>query len=158
MRNWFSFAGESCKDYGVYINGAKTFDGAEREYNSVKIPGRSGELTIDYGTYKNKPVEYDSFIVREFAQNVQDFRNFLLSQKGYKRLEDTYHPNEYRKARYSGGFDVDVSETLKEGRFTLIFDCMPQRFLKSGEQAITFTTSSVIHNHHLTTAKPIVRV
>lgn len=158
MRNWLIFAGESCKDYGVYTNGKKTFDGAEREYDSVKIPGRSGELTIDYGTYKNKPIEYDSFIVRGFAQNVQDFRNFVLSQKGYKRLEDTYHLGEYRKARYSGGFEVDVSETLREGKFTLVFDCMPQRFLKSGEQSIAFTSSSVIHNHHLTTAKPLVRV
>lgn len=158
MRNWLIFAGVSCKDYGVYTNGKKTFNGAEREYDSVKIPGRSGELTIDHGTYKNIPVEYESFIVRNFRQNTQDYRNFLLTKKGYQRLEDTYNPGEYRMARYAGSFDVDVSDALREGNFVLSFDCMPQRFLRSGDQAITLTASSSVHNANLTVSKPIIRV
>ena len=41
----FWFAGHCCREYGIYVSGENTFNGPERGYELVSIPGRSGEIT-----------------------------------------------------------------------------------------------------------------
>lgn len=157
MRNWFTFNGKSSKDFGVYISGLNTFGAPERDISTISISGRNGDLTLDNGRYKNIDISYPAFIFDRFDNNIEGLRNFLLSQKGYQRLEDTYHPNEYRMARYKGGFSAKVIDELYAGEFDLTFDCYPQRYLKSGEQVITITTDSSIYNEYMQIAKPLIR-
>ena len=157
MRNWFTFNGKSSKDFGVYISGLNTFGAPERDISTISISGRNGDLTLDNGRYKNIDISYPAFIFDRFDNNIEGLRNFLLSQKGYQRLEDTYHPNEYRMARYKGGFLAKVIDELYAGEFDLTFDCYPQRYLKSGEQVITITTDSSIYNEYMQIAKPLIR-
>lgn len=158
MRNWFTFDGKSSKDFGVYISGLNTFGAAERDQTKVEVVGRNGNLTIDNGRYKNVSVVYPAFIYDNFSDNVAAFRNFLLSKKSYTRLEDTYHPDEFRLAKFSGSFNADVVATLIAGEFNLTFDCYPQRFLKRGEQDYEFTASGAIRNDTDQVALPLVRV
>ena len=158
MRNWLTFNGKSTKEYGVYISGSDTFNAPERDTESVVIPGRDGELTIDNGRYKNISVEYPAFIYDQFNCNIEGFRNFLLSQKGYGRLEDTYHPQEFRMAKIKGSFKVDPVDSLIAGQFKISFDCKPQRFLKLGETPIEITAATSIKNPTLHSAKPLIRV
>lgn len=158
MRNWFTYGGKSSKDFGVYISGSGTFNAPERDQTSVSVVGRNGDLTIDNGRYKNTVLTYPAFIYDNFDANVSAFRNFLLKATSYKRLEDTYHPEEYRLAKYSGGFEADVVATLKGGEFNLLFDCCPQRFLKDGEKTLTFLTSGSILNKNEMTALPYLRI
>lgn len=157
MRNWFTFNGKSSKDFGVYISGLNTFGAPERDVDTISISGRNGDLTLDNGRYKNIDISYPAFIFDRFDNNIEGLRNFLLSQKGYQRLEDTYHPDEYRMARYKGGFSAKVIDELYAGEFDLTFDCYPQRYLKSGEQVITITTDSSIYNEYMQIAKPLIR-
>lgn len=157
MRNYFTFNGISSKDFGVYISGSGTFDGAERDIESISVPGRNGELTIDNGRYKNRVIEYPAFIYRDFPVNVDGLRNFLLSQSGYKRLEDSYHSEEFYLARYRGDFKADVIENLKGGNFVLSFDAYPQRFLKTGEIPVAVATGSSLWNETSQIAKPLIR-
>ncbi len=157
MINWITFNNKSLKDFGVYISGSGTYNAPERDISKIEVPGRNGELTIDNGRYKNIPISYPAFIFRDFSANVEGLRNYLLSQKSYVRLEDTYHPKEFRLARFSGSFETDPVEELYAGNFTLEFDCYPQRFLKDGEQAVEFTAAGTIINPYLTTAKPLLR-
>ena len=49
-------------------------------------------------------------------------------------------------------------EWLEAGEFDLTFNCKPQRFLKSGEDAITFTSGGSVLNETMQTAKPLLRV
>lgn len=156
--NWLIFNNNSSKDYGIYIGGEGTFNGAERDFESVSIPGRNGDLTIDNGRYKNVSLSYRGFIAQGFPARVETFRNILLTAGGYHRLEDTYHPEEYRLARFTGGFESEPKKTLQVGGFDINFDCQPQRFLKSGERKITLTASGQIVNPCLTTTKPLARV
>ena len=156
MRNWLTFDGKSSKDYGVYISGLNTFNAPERDVTTVSVAGRNGELTIDKGRYKNIEVTYPAFIHLHFDNNIEGLRNYLLSQRGYKRLEDTYHPDEFRLARYKEGFEAEVVDWLEAGEFELKFDCYPQRFLKSGEQEITFTEAGSIYNEGQE-SKPLIR-
>lgn len=157
MRNWFTFDNYISKDYGVYISGLNTFGAAERDVDSIQVPGRNGELTIDNGRYHNIEVIYPAFIYDAFDMNVSAFRNILITNSGYKRLEDTYHPDEYRLARFTGEFDPDVVRTLRAGQFDLTFSCYPQRFLKKGDIGIDFTADGSLRNDYLTTALPKIR-
>lgn len=158
MRNWLTLDGKSSKDFGVYISGLNTFGAAERDQTKVEVVGRNGDLTIDNGRYRNVSVVYPAFIYDGFKENVAAFRNFLLSKKSYTRLEDTYHPDEYRLAKFVGSFNAEVVANLVAGEFDLTFDCYPQRFLKKGELESEFTSSGAILNDTDQTALPLVRV
>ncbi len=158
MRNWFTYGDKSSKDFGVYISGSGTFNAPERDQTSVSVVGRNGDLTIDNGRYKNTVLAYPAFIYDNFDSNVSAFRNFLLKATSYKRLEDTYHPEEYRLAKYSGGFEADVVANLKGGEFELVFDCYPQRFLKRGEKVYELLSAGSLRNEYDQTALPYLRV
>ena len=157
MRNYFVFDGYNSKDYGVYISGSDTFNSPRRSQEMIQIPGRNGALTIDNGYYENITLTYPAFIYDDFDMNISAFRNILLSRLGYVRLEDSYHPGEYRKAKYTGNFQTDVVDNLKAGQFDLTFDCYPQRYLKSGEESVELSVAGSIYNQTEQTALPLIR-
>lgn len=157
MRNWLIYDDENSKDYGVYISGMGTYNAPQRDIESISIPGRNGDLTIDNGRYENVKVTYPAFIVKNFDSNISAFRNMLLIHSGYYRLEDSYHPDEYRLARFDGAFNADVLDTHNAGEFDITFDCYPQRYLKAGEERIAFTSAGALYNKEITTALPKIR-
>lgn len=158
MRNYIVFAGKSLKDFGVYISGPGIFDAPERDTKSVAIPGRNGELTLDNGRYKNQKGKFPAFIVKKLAKNAEGLRNYVLGLSGFQRFEDTYNPDEYRMAKYSGGFKFNPLDELKEAKFDLNFEFYPQRFLKIGEEYISLANGSSILNPTLMTAKPLIKM
>lgn len=133
----FTFDGENSKDYGVYISGDAVYDAPERAMDMVQIPGRNGALALDNGYYNNIDVTYPAGCFADdqadFAAKLSRIRNMLASRHRYCRLEDAYHPDHFRMALYKSGLDVAPVARNKAGRFNIIFDAKPQRFLKSGE-------------------------
>lgn len=132
----FIFDGENSRDYGIYVQNVKVFGAPTRDVEMVSIPGRDGEFVLDKGRFNNIQVVYTCALgtdtQTDFNSGVSDFRNWLASRKGYKRLEDEINTAEYRMAVFKDG--LDVSTLNKEtGTFEVTFDCKPQRFLKSGE-------------------------
>ncbi len=158
MRNYFIFDEEDSRNYGVYISGQAVFDAPARRGEQIQIPGRSGNLHLDGNSFEDFTLTYPAFIVREFDDNVRRLRNMLLSKKGFCRLYDSYNEDEFRLARYAGEFEVSPTEALREGEFTLEFDCHPQRYLRSGETKTTLTASGSITNPTLFASRPLIRV
>lgn len=134
-----SFDGKNSRDYGVYITGEAVYNAPERDVELVTIPGRNGSFALDNGRFENIEVTYPAGIFayteEDFRKAISDFRNLLCSRKGYVRLSDEYNPDEYRMAVYKSGLDVSPAQ-LKAGEFDITFDCKPQRFLVSGEEAV----------------------
>lgn len=157
MRKTIVFNNKSLADFGVFISGEGVFDAPERDEESISIPGRNGELTIDNGRYKNLPLKYPAFIATNLKTNAEALRNFLLTQSGYQRLEDDYHPQEFRMAKWTGGFNAEPVPELWAAKFDLTFSVSPQRFLKEGEQAIELSEAATITNGNHTTALPLIR-
>jgi len=158
MRQYLTFAGKSSHDFGIAISGEATFNAPERDYSSVSVPGRNGDLIIDNGNFKNMPVTYPAAAIKDMPQRTSDFFNYLASKIGYQRLEDTYHPDEYRLAQYTGGVEVKSSGYMnREGQFDITFNCKPQRFLKSGENALKFNANGSFLNPTNFEAKPKIR-
>lgn len=157
----FTFDGESSADYGVYITGEGVFNAPERAVEMVDIPGRNGSYALDQGRFGNIEVTYTAGMVddseTDFADRLADVRNWLCSKKGYVRLEDDYNPDEYRMAVYSSGISVEHAD-LRTGEFEISFDCKPQRWLKSGETAVSVTSGDEVDNPTLFDAEPLLEV
>lgn len=159
--NYIIFDHQNLSVFDLHISGNKTFGSPKRDVEEIKIPGRSGTLTYDKGRFDNYSLEYEASILgkdeRDFYKKITLLRNFLSSRINYKRLEDSYHPDEYRMAKFVDGFDPDIV-LMQGGSFTLEFDCKPQRFLKSGEEKFVFTESNTIFNPTYFESRPIIRV
>lgn len=154
----FTFNGKSSSDFSTYISGSGTYDAPKRDVSTVEIPGRNGSLTIDNGRYENIDLKYPAFIRSNFKANTDALRAFMLRDSAYHRLEDDYHPEQFRMAKFVGPIEFDVKTLNRAGEFTLIFDCMPQRWLKSGETAVEFTAAGTLSNPTLYEAAPLIRV
>lgn len=159
MIPFFTLAGVPSYDFGIHISGEAIYKAPERNYSKQEVPGRNGDLLIDLGNFKNIPISYPAFITDQMPERVNDFFNFAGSLTGYSRLEDTYYPEEYRLAHYTGGIEVTASGYKnRSGEFTINFDCKPQRFLKSGEKTITFNSAGAIINPTRYNSQPSIRV
>jgi phage-related protein len=157
FEHYFLFDGKRSRDYGVWISGGGTYNAPERDAELVSVPGRNGDLYFDNGKYNNIRVTYPAFISRGFSRRVAGFRGYMASKIGYKRLEDTYHPDEYRLAVFEGGLEVETAPRNLAGAFEVTFNCKPQRFLRSGDESQTFTANGTIYNPTLFNAKPLIR-
>ena len=157
----FTFDGEKSTDYGVAILGEGVFNAPERDVEMITIPGRSGQFVLDNGRFENIEVTYPANLIADseadFAEALSDFRNMLCSKRGYVRLQDDYHPDEYRMAVYKSGLDVD-EKVLRAGEFEITFDCKPQRWLTSGETAVAVTSGDTLTNPTLFEASPLLEV
>lgn len=159
MRHYLTFNGRSTHEFGIFISGESTYSAPERNVVSQEVAGRNGSLLFDMGNFKNISVKYPSYIVEDLPSRIRDFLNFAGSQIGYQRLEDTYHPYEFRMARFKSNPSIDTAGYMnRSGKFTLDFDCKPQRFLKSGEDAVEFSDDGIILNRTNFPSKPLLRV
>ncbi|MBO6266940.1 MAG: hypothetical protein J6M06_01775, partial [Synergistaceae bacterium] len=157
----FTFDGVDSKDFGVYIADTGAFNAPERDVEMIEIPGRNGAYALDKGRFSNIEVTYNAFVATDsesdYISGINALRNALCSRKGYCRLEDEFNPNEYRMAVYKSGLKVS-SVNDKAGEFTITFDCQPQRFLKSGETAVSITSGGQITNPTLFESRPLLHL
>ena len=157
----FTFDGVNSLDYNIGITGSAVYNAPTRDVEMISIPGRDGAYALDHGRFNNIEITYPSGMgdndQTNFAQRVSDLRNQLASRVGYKRLEDEYNPDEYRMAIYKSGLEVSPVQYSRAGQFDIIFDCKPQRFLKSGESAVSKANNSTITNPTLFDAHPLLQ-
>lgn len=156
--NYFTFAGKSSTDFGVWIGGESTYKTPNRDIETIAVAGRDGTLSFDNGRFENIDITYPAFIVDNFDVNFGALKAYLFSKRGYQRLQDTYHPEYFRKARYNSTIEPEMTQLNRHGKFNLTFDCDPRRFLVSGETPIDFTEDGAIMNFTLYDAKPLIRV
>lgn len=159
MNHYLTFGDINSADYGIFMAGGGSFNTPERAYQEITVPGRNGNLAIDDGRFENVTVTYHAIIMRSFPSDYEGFRNAFLSLRGYQRLEDTIHPDEYRMALYKGGIEPEIKGLqYEDGKFDIVFSCKPQRYLKSGEEPVEFNSSGMIYNETLFETRPLIRV
>lgn len=162
LLNHLTYDGVDSSSFGVFISGEGVFGAPARRGEMISIPGRNGSLFMDEGVFENIEVEYPAFIGTGyevlFRQKLGDLRSWLTSRGNYKRLTDTYHPDEFRLAVYREGLEVDPQYLTRAGGFTMKFDCKPQRFLVSGEIPVVFNANGSIINPTLFASSPLIKV
>ena len=156
-RNYFVFDGKPSTDFCAFVATSNAWDGAAHDDTSVEIPGRNGALVYSNGRWRNFEMTVTAYIPKGMQTNVDGLRGYLSNHYGkYYRYEESVKPDEYRLARYVGPFSLSASDRVGAA-FDLVFDCKPQRFLKSGELPATLTAAGKVYNPTRFPAKPLVR-
>lgn len=163
MVNTITFGGVNSSTYDIYVSGEGVWSAPKRDTEAINIPGRNGAFIQDKGKFENITVTYPAFIVKDnntnFKTKIDGFRNAIASQVGYQRLVDTFHSDEYRMAAFIDGLEVEpILYNDHAATFDLVFECMPQRFLTSGETKTTLTSPATITNPTLFPSKPMLEV
>ena len=157
--HFLTFAGKSSLDFGIRISGEGIYDRPKRKYSTHDVPGRNGQVILDEDSFSNIEVKYPAFVLDKMPERVEDFANYMSSFAGYQRIESTYEPDIYRLGQYNSELAVKSSGYMnRQGEFDIEFNCMPQRFLKSGEIPITFNAAGNIWNRTNYDSKPFIRV
>ena len=159
MLNNIVYAGRMLSDFNTYITNAGVYSTPARDYESVAVPGRSGNLIIENNKFANVEHLYPVIIMDDFDKNYAALKAYLLSKRGYNRLADTFCPDEFYMASFAR---IDkITQRFPEaqkGSCVLVFDRKPQRYLKTGENTYTFTASGELLNPTQFDALPLITV
>ena len=155
--NEFVYNSKSTRDFGIYCSGADTYAAPMRKYTAIEIKGKNGLILEDEKAFSNATLGYKCIIMGGI-DNYERFKAFMASQSGYKRLEDTFHPDEYREAVLAESISPVIKGDYDVASFGIVFSAKPQRFLKDGEKTYSFNGSGVLMNNTLFDAKPMIRV
>lgn len=155
MSDYFIFDDIDTRNYEgilVYFNSVDTTPKRVGEF--IKIPNRNGSFFLDGGRYEDVPHVYD--IIALSKEHASDLINALASKVGYFRLQDSFNPDEY----YSAVFDSEVEPKVTKERdkltFKLTFTRKPQRWLVSGEEAVTVDSGDTLTNPTLFESGPLL--
>ena len=155
------WAGTSNKDVGMIIEHYPSIILPNRSQDIQKVPGRNGDIVLTNGSFENYEQSYSAFLdaknIGKLEQVMPKVVDWLLGHEGYQRLEDSYFPDVYRMAYYSGGSEF-ISLFNEYGEGTLTFNCAPEKYYKTGEWPITMSKNQVLMNPSSFTANPLILV
>ena len=156
LNETFYLDGIDAASAGIRLQKPIVFSEAVPNIESKTIPGRNGNLIFDTGSYKNRIGSASCFCLQEDVETaISSAGQFLMSKNGYRRLETSDDPNHYWMARVENSPQIEMRLRVL-APFDISFDCKPQRFLKSGENAIVFTASGSLSNQYGQIALPLI--
>ena len=156
LNETFYLDGIDAQSAGIYLQKSIVFSEAVPNIESKTIPGRNGDLIFETGSYKNRSGSVSCLCLQEDVETaVSAAGRFLMRKKGYRRLETSDDPNHYWMARVENSPQMEMRIRVL-APFDISFDCKPQRFLKSGENAVVFTASGSLSNQYGQVALPLI--
>lgn len=158
MNDYLVYGDVNTSCYGVFISGAEAYNAPEYDLTFVSVPGRSGDLVINNGRFKNMAVRYPAFVRDGFTVKRGGFIAAMMREPGYKKILSTYDPEHFRMGTFYRATEFQTGPWNRSAKFDLVFDCKPQRFLASGQTERTLTESGVIINPTCFNALPIIRI
>lgn len=156
MRDYFEWAGINTAFHDVYVFWGNVDASSSRVYEQMVVPGRNGVLLMDEGRYNDVPHEYD--VVCVGVESLERLRAALLSKRGYHRLSDTFHGDEFYKACLLEAPVTEVNPRRDLSRMRVVFQRRPERFLAAGDEPVHFTADGFIVNPTGYEAKPLLRI
>ena len=158
LNETFYLDGVDANSAGIWLQSPVEFSKAVPVVESKTIPGRNGDLIFETGSYENRVGSASCFCLQEDVETaISSAGRFLMGKKGYRRLETSDDPNHYWMARV--GNSPQIAMRLRAlAPFDIKFDCKPQRFVKSGENAVVFTKSGSLSNQYGQIALPLITI
>ena len=154
MINYFNYKNKDSRDYGILIRNKQTFDAPKRDIDFVSVPGRDGDLLIDNGRYPNVDMTYGIMLVApsinplnpneniDLAEASKAVRQWLMSDYNYYQLTDSYDPDYFRLAVFSGDIKFETKNT-SIAYSDIKFNCKPYRYRIDGQKALTTNASAL---------------
>ena len=152
--NYFNYKNKDSRDYGILIRNKQTFDAPKRDIDFVSVPGRDGDLLIDNGRYPNIDMTYGIMLVApsinplnpneniDLAEASKAVRQWLMSDYNYYQLTDSYDPDYFRLAVFSGNIKWETKNT-NIAYSDINFNCKPYRYRIDGQKNLTTNTSAL---------------
>lgn len=159
MINYFVYNGRSSRDFRLSVEEWPSYTTPQRLTSSTQIPGRSGDLIYDFGSYGNVEVEYKVALMARPLSTLaagREIAMWLQRSGGYRILRDSYRRDRFRRAAYTGPLEIE-NLLGHYGRATLRFECMPQVYLDEGEYTHNITSGQTLGNRWMP-AKPLITV
>lgn len=147
--------------YGAYIFPRDDVESSpERNMTFYDPPGRDGSVLGTTTSLRDVEITYDFIINEDAEENLSGLRNFLMSRKGWVRIEDPNDTDHFRNGVYLGPLRPNLPKEKDKAKGSIVFRCQPQKWLVSGETVITYTTSGekIITNPTPFDGAPIIRV
>lgn len=152
----FYLDGIDAGSVGIRLQAPVVFSKAIPVVETQTIPGRNGNLVFETGSYENRVGSASCFCLQEDVEMaIGSAGRFLMGRKGYRRLETSDDPNHYWMARVKNSPQIEMRLRVL-APFEIEFDCKPQRFVKSGENSVVFTSNGSIPNQYGQTALPLI--
>lgn len=156
---WFN--GTSSRDHGLIVEAYPASVHAPKRGEAYQIAGRNGTFYSEDGTYDNYTQPYQVAIWegqrRRADLRCAEIAAWLTNPGGFCRLEDSFEPEVYRLARFAGPLNIEQIMG-RMGRTRLEFECLPERWLLSGEQAHNIKATPSIFNPTEKTARPLLKI
>lgn len=153
------FNGRSSDDLHVIVEQYPARPVPQRKAEKFQIPGRSGDVVITQDAWENVERRYQVYISAEGPKlpivAAEVFKWLMVP--GYHQLADDYDLDTFTMAQFVGPVDVQNIDN-DFGRFELVFDCWPQRFLNLGAMASPVARNSALINPGIYTAEPLIVV
>lgn len=149
------FAGVTSHSLGIILPEYYGRKLPSRRITTKTIPGKHGSILEDEEVYDNYT---DKYIIYWLPENTSDDQVFSwLRQDGYHKLVDARFSEVYRMARVTS---IDEVENHRDcyHETEVSFDCQPQAFLFSGQQAIQVSSGTLLLNPTGYKALPLIEV
>ena len=141
---------------GIRLQAPIVFSKAIPVVEMQTIPGRNGNLVFETGSYENRVGSASCYCLQKDVEKaVSSAGRFLIGKKGYRRLETSDDPDHYWMARVENSPQIAMRVRML-APFDIGFDCKPQRFVKSGENAVVFTANGSLFNQYGQIALPFI--
>ena len=156
LNETFYIDGIDARSVGIQLQKQIEFSEAVPVVEAQTIPGRNGDLIRETGSYENRSGSASCFCLQKDAEKaISSAGRFLMGKKGYRRLETSDDPDHYWLARVENSPQISMRlRTLAP--FDIGFDCKPQRFVKSGENAVVFSHHGSLFNQYGQIALPFI--
>lgn len=120
----FSFNNESSKGYNIIVKSSNHLSIPPKSIESIKVPGRTGNLIIDDGSKDNLKIELELYIdnrrnTKNLVQLSREIGRWLQDPIGYKDLVF----DDGLKFKAICDSQLDISEMVKNfSEFKVTFD------------------------------------
>ena len=153
---YFIYDGVDSRTLKIQMQREIVLDGAKPNIEKITIPGRNGTLDYWDGTYENREAVARCFILDNDASGYFAQAQKWMQSPVYKRLELSNEPDVYMMATVADSGDREILQGVL-APFKIKFDCKPQKYLKTGENAFEITNGDTLHNSWFE-AKPLIRI
>ena len=145
MGDEFYVGGVGLSNYGVYWDGSQIWDKPAKDVKFYSVPARNGDLYSDNHRFDNINISIKCFIKDNFVENYDALMNFLYSREGYVVISNSKEADVYRMGMFVEANKPSTLQFNAKGNFTLVFNCMPQKFFVN---ATTATFQSYIEPYN----------
>lgn len=151
MSRSITFNGTAASSYGLRIGSLNVYNARGNTIETVRVPGRLGDVVYDNTELSvgNELREYNAALymrassVSDVEKRLAQIRDWLLNTRtgsavktGYKTLRDSYEPDFYRRAFFTGDLNPVRKGAGQNFELSLAFSCDPRRYLSGAYDVV----------------------